>query len=248
MDFLSWCPYYLKISDLLSLDLKRDFLCSFILSGLIENKNNKSLLYSLNKISKIRTIIIGAGPSIEDKLIQDFILSNSNSFVIAADGATELCLKIGVIPNLIVTDLDGNIESILGSETQGSIVVVHAHGDNIVNINNFVPCFSRILGTTQSFPLKNVYNYGGFTDGDRCVFLADAFYAPEIWLVGMDFDSSIGYYSKKKLFDSDFKRKKLSIGKYLIEVLVKRSKSRFLNITTSRFNSRITGIDNYILT
>lgn len=248
MDFLTWYPYYIKISDYLAIDLKKDFLCSIILSSLIKEKSNYDILFLREKISKTRTIVVGAGPSIEEKSIQNFLSSCPDSFIIAADGASELCLEIGITPNLVITDLDGDMESIFESQQQGSIIAVHAHGDNISNVKNFVPSFLRMFGTTQTFPLRNVFNFGGFTDGDRCVFLAEALNAPEIWLIGMDFDSAIGFYSKKKLFESDYKRKKLSIGKYLIDVVAYNSRSKFLNITTPRFNSRFAGIDNYILT
>ena len=41
-------------------------------------------------------------------------------------------------------------------------------------------------------PVKNVYNFGGFTDGDRSVFWAEEFGAKEIILIGMDFGIHIG--------------------------------------------------------
>ena len=46
-------------------------------------------------------------------------------------------------------------------------------------------------------PTNNVYNFGGFTDGDRSVFLAEELGASQIILVGMDLGNKIGkYYSK----------------------------------------------------
>ena len=91
----------------------------------------------------------------------------------------------------------------------GSIIVVHAHGDNIDSIVKKVPRLKRVIGTTQSRPLNNVYNFGGFTDGDRCVFLAKHLGAAEIKLVGFDYeDQSV----------TPRKRKKLSWAKRLIEI------------------------------
>jgi len=57
--------------------------------------------------------------------------------------------------------------------------------------------------------LKNVYNFGGFTDGDRCVFLAKALGAAEIKLVGFDYDDESV---------TPRKRKKLAWAKRLIEI------------------------------
>jgi uncharacterized Rossmann fold enzyme len=52
-----------------------------------------------------------------------------------------------------------------------------------------VPRFSGpIVATAQSAPLPRVYNFGGFTDGDRAVFAADALGAAEIRILGFDLD------------------------------------------------------------
>ena len=98
----------------------------------------------------------------------------------------------------------------------------------IEKILKLAPKFKNFIGTTQVFPLQNVYNFGGFTDGDRCVFFADEFHCKEIWLLGMDFGYPVGYYSKKMKFDLKIKKKKLAIGKQLLEILAKKSNSLFI--------------------
>ena len=50
------------------------------------------------------------------------------------------------------------------------------------------------MATTQSAPFGEVHNFGGFTDGDRCVFLADHFAATRIILCGFNF-TEVGKYS-----------------------------------------------------
>ncbi|MCQ2071391.1 MAG: DNA transporter, partial [archaeon] len=45
-----------------------------------------------------------------------------------------------------------------------------------------------VVLTTQGRPQNTVFNYGGFTDGDRCVCLAREFGATRILLYGFDFD------------------------------------------------------------
>lgn len=155
---------------------------------------------------------------------------------------------VGIIPDFVVTDLDGDIDSLLSANKFGSRLLIHAHGNNIDKILKYVPKFKNFFGTTQAFPLQNVYNFGGFTDGDRCVFIADEFRSSEIWLVGMDFTSSIGYFSKKRMVSNlKLKKKKLSIGKHLIEILVKKSNSLFLNVTTFKSDSVINGVTEYKL-
>jgi hypothetical protein len=78
-------------------------------------------------------------------------------------------------------------------------------------------------------PVKNVYNFGGFTDGDRSVFLAEEFGAKEIILIGMDFGIHIGKYSKKVVENIDLKKRKMKAGKRLLEMLAKQSRSRLFD-------------------
>jgi uncharacterized Rossmann fold enzyme len=112
----------------------------------------------------------------------------------------------------------------------GRHVMVIGAGDSL--IQNIVPTLRRIIGTTQVMPVENVYNFGGFTDGDRCVFLADEFGAEEIVLVGMEFGDHIGEHSKKSVENIQLKRDKMKVGKRLLEMLAKRSRSRLFD--TSR--------------
>lgn len=81
------------------------------------------------------------------------------------------------------------------------------------------------MGTTQSKPLKNVYNFGGFTDGDRAVFLAIKLGAKKIILAGMDFGEKITKYSRPKLSRDveeadEIKKLKLKYAEKLIEWIV----------------------------
>ena len=247
MRFADWYPHYLKISSNMHLDIKKDILSSVILSNLIPNEPLD--LNCLKKLkSKKKALIIGAGPSIENSTVQKFIRDSSDFVIISSDGSTELCLQLNIVPDFVVTDLDGDIDSLLSANRSGSKLVIHAHGDNIDKILRYVPRFRNFFGTTQVFPLRNVFNFGGFTDGDRCVFLADEFQCAEIWMVGMDFSSSIGYFSKKRrICNLNLKRRKLFVGKNLIEMLAKRSDSIMINVTTFKFNSLINGTIEYKL-
>jgi 2-amino-4-hydroxy-6-hydroxymethyldihydropteridine diphosphokinase len=245
MRFGDWYPHYLELLPKLNLDIKKDFQSSLILSGLISDRSPG--LNHFKKLTNEKVLVIGAGPSIEEPLIQKFIKDHSNFIIISADGATELCLELGIVPDFVVTDLDGDINSLLSSNKLGSTLIIHSHGDNIKKILKFVPKFMHFFGTTQVFPLQNVYNFGGFTDGDRCVFLADEFKAAEIWLIGMDFASPVGHFSKKIITSLTLKKKKLCIAKHLIEMMAKNSNSVLLNVSSFKFNSVINGIINYKL-
>ena len=109
--------------------------------------------------------------------------------IIAADGATTALLELGIVPDVIVTDLDGNIDDQISCSSKGTIMVVHAHGDNIQALKAWVPRFGGpVCGTTQVRPFGAVRNFGGFTDGDRAVMMADELGASSVRLAGFRFD------------------------------------------------------------
>ncbi len=205
MRFESWEPIYQKILDDFGFSRERDEEAAELLSELLREPE-QSLKDAFRLVCGRAVIVCGNGPSLVRELDA---LPKQDHIFIAADGATEALLKQGIIPQIVVTDLDGPFQAILQANKMGSIIVVHAHGDNIDAIEKGVPVLKNVIGTTQSRPLKNVYNFGGFTDGDRCVFLAKHLGAAEIRLVGFDYnDESV----------TPRKRKKLSWAKRLIEI------------------------------
>src|SRR3989338_6630709 len=113
---------------------------------------------------------------------------------------------------------------------KNNIFVIHANGDNIKKLY-LVENFKNWIGTTQSKPFKNIQNFGGFTDGDRAVFLASYFDAKKIILFGMDFGEKIGKYSQTKAAERKTKLKKLRKGKSLLEWLSGKTRSQLF--TTS---------------
>ncbi len=124
--------------------------------------------------------------------------------VIAADGAAAVLMDIGRVPEVICTDLDGNSEADIEKEIhaceKGSLVLIHAHGDNIDKLEKYVPLFKRFIATTQAQPFDKVYNFGGFSDGDRCAFVAMEFGGKSVRLAGFDFeDPDVSQIKKKKL-------------------------------------------------
>ncbi|MCZ7372574.1 MAG: DUF115 domain-containing protein, partial [Candidatus Methanoperedens sp.] len=119
--------------------------------------------------------------------------------IIAADGATSTLLGKGIIPDIIVTDLDGNIPDEIEANKNGALMVVHAHGDNMDKLS-VVDRLKDVIGTSQAVPLENIYDFGGFSDGDRCVFLAHSLGAKSITLAGFDLeDKNVTEIKKKKL-------------------------------------------------
>jgi 2-amino-4-hydroxy-6-hydroxymethyldihydropteridine diphosphokinase len=180
------------------------------------------------KIEGKEVLVIGAGPSLEKNI--EFIKKNKKYIKIAANGVVEILLNKKIRPDIVVSDLDGNPKYLRMAEKLGAIIVIHAHGDNVQNLEKNVPKFRKIIGTTQVMPTENVYNFGGFTDGDRSVFLAEEMRAKSITLIGMDFDNNPRKFSTND-HDVDFelKRKKLKTAKRLLEMLGKQSKSKLIN-------------------
>jgi uncharacterized Rossmann fold enzyme len=145
--------------------------------------------------------------------------------LIAADGSTSALLDAGILPDIIVTDLDGDVPRIIDASKQGSIVFLHAHGDNTAPVAFHLELLQNVVPITQTEPTEIVRNFGGFTDGDKCVFLANAFGVSRMLLVGMEFGQVVGSWSgpKERKRSSQRKFLKLRIGRRLVENQVERS-------------------------
>lgn len=227
MFYKDWKPIYEKIVKDFNFKVENDILATEILNKLLQNNKLFSIKEFKELIDDKEVVVFGAGPSLESS-----ILLHKNKFIdkikIAADGATSALLKNNILPEIIVTDLDGKVTDQIKANLKGSITIIHAHGDNIDNIKKYVSEFKGdIIGTTQidPKPYKNVHNFGGFTDGDRAIFLADYFHAKKIYLIGFDFNGEIGKYSFSENKDKKQKLKKLKWCKYLIDLLKKNKKN-----------------------
>ena len=190
------------------------------LNSLLKNKTSKKQLQEI--IENKTVIIIGAGPSLSKSL--RFLKRCNNITKIVADGAVRGLLEKNIKPDILVTDLDGDMQSIVKVGKTKIPVIVHAHGDNYDKLH-MVREFSNVIGSTQTERFGKVENFGGFTDGDRCVFLAEYFKAKKIILVGMDFGEKIGEYSKERVMNPKIKLKKLKFGKKIVEWIGTKSKA-----------------------
>jgi hypothetical protein len=181
-------------------------------------------------------IVFGAGPSIKSNIKEIKSLNLSEYTLISADGATTALLEEYIVPDIIVTDLDGDMEDIICANHEGAFLVIHAHGDNMEKLKEFVPRLNRVMGTTQSTPLTHVYNFGGFTDGDRALFLAVELGAEYITLAGMDFGKEVTRYSRPAMKEpkgqaDEIKELKLKHAKKLVEWVAKNEEVTLLNIS-----------------
>jgi uncharacterized Rossmann fold enzyme len=226
VQFIDWFPYYQEIREEFGYSTEKDQNAAYLLSKLIKKKS-LNLKKLEKKIKGKDVFVIGAGPSLEDDI--NFIKKNKRHVRVVSDGAVEAIITNKIKPDVVVSDLDGNPTFLKKAEKLGAIMVIHAHGDNEKAIEKLVPKFKSIIGTTQVMPVENVYNFGGFTDGDRSVFMAEEMGAKSIVLVGMDLTDQNTRKPKGSKVDKNLKTKKLRRAKILLELLAKRSNSLLFN-------------------
>ena len=226
MTITGWESKYRDILKDFGYSRNNDTQSAKLLNSLLQKKTPSIGIRDLIKDKPV--FVIGAGPSLPSCI--SILKRHKKITKIVADGATKAIIENGLRPDIVVTDLDGDIKSLKKAGRTNTIMVVHAHGDNSERIN-LVKYFKNCIGTTQTKPIGKVNNFGGFTDGDRCVFLADYFKAKKIILLGMDFGTRIGKYSKNKVENRTTKIAKLRRGKKLLEWLAKKSKSDLYSTT-----------------
>ncbi len=180
MDFEEWEPFYDRIIQDFNYDKEKDRLAASVLSKKITRREvDLSPLADLEgkEVAVTGPFIEGLDPSRYD-------------VIIPAGSAVEQLMNIDIRPDIMVTDLDGNIGIQIGLNKEGVPAVLHAHGDNMELIKKHLSDFTGpIIPTCQCEPPDSIYNFGGFTDGDRVAFIADHFGAEKIILAGWDFEN-----------------------------------------------------------
>jgi len=193
MNFEEWEPYYREIVDYFAFDREQDEKASEILSSLMTRDD----LPVLRDLCLGREVTVcGNAPC----LVRD--IARVERPVFAADAASLVLLDAGIRPDAVFTDLDGATDDYIAMNRAGTLMVIHAHGDNIPLLKHWTPRFpGPVVATTQSRPLENVHNFGGFTDGDRAVFAAHSLGALQITILGFDLhDPDVDYMKKGKLY------------------------------------------------
>ncbi|MCX8173820.1 MAG: DUF115 domain-containing protein [Thermoplasmata archaeon] len=218
MNFDEWEPIYLKILQDFGFSRVDDEVAGVTLFNLLSGKN-------LVKLTEFEELLIGKVVCVVGNAPHTFEALPDADVYIAADGAAKKMLEHGTLPAIITTDLDGDVNAQIKANNEGTIVVVHAHGDNIPLLQKYVPRFrGKIIGSTQSTPYTRLINFGGFTDGDRAVCLAAHFEAREILLKNFDFED----VSAEEPEVREIKLKKLKWAKKIIENCGKKSAIKFV--------------------
>ena len=222
-----WNERYSKIIKEFKFDEKKDNESAIQLNSLLKNTEANNKLTNLIRGKTV--VVIGSGPSLSRDISK--IKNLPKLTKIAADSSAKILVENHIIPEIIVTDLDGDEHTLRKLARTNSFFVVHAHGDNVEKIK-IAKKFKYWIGTTQTKEFGKLQNFGGFTDGDRAVFLANHFQAEKIILIGMDFGERIGRYSYTKNSERNVKLKKLKRGKKLLEWLATFTNSELF--TTSK--------------
>lgn len=226
MEWDVWRPWYERIAAELGLDGGMDKAAAELLDSILPEPEIEELA---GMVRGKECIVLGAGPSLVGDLRRLWSSGMLKNTVIAADGATSAVLRYRA-PEIIVTDLDGDTDDQLEAWSRGSWMVVHAHGDNIELVRKIAPkLYERVIGTTQLEPFGKLFNFGGFTDGDRAAFLAHELGASKIYLAGMDLGKKIGRYSGSK--NRQRKIIKLRICGELLEWLRGELKANVVDLT-----------------
>jgi len=208
MDFAMWEPFYLQILEDFGFSREGDEAVAAELDRILGGRR-ASADELRPRLAGQTVVVAGNGPRLADELAE------AQGALITADEATSVALEQGLRPAVLVTDLDGDVEDQLKANAAGTIAVVHGHGDNGPAVRKWAPRFSgATVATTQSRPAGRLENFGGFTDGDRAVFLADHFGAAKIRLVGWDFERP-----SAKDQDVRVKRRKLDWAYILLQNL-----------------------------
>ncbi len=184
MNFELWEPVYESILADFGYDRGADERARDVLYRHLDGRETFDL--QTLRLQGQTVAIAGAGPSLE----ADLDTVRAADAVVAASTAADRLRAKGVPVDCVVTDLDKHEERVVSFSRQGVPVAVHAHGDNLMTIEETVPQLAShsLIPTTQAAPRPPVRNFGGFTDGDRAAFLADHLGAAELTFPGWDFD------------------------------------------------------------
>ncbi|ADC65757.1 protein of unknown function DUF115 [Ferroglobus placidus DSM 10642] len=186
MKLEEWFKIYIEIARDFGYSIDEDRRAAIILKEMGNGKLlDKEVLRE--KIEGKEVVVVGG--AVEKPIESQTIITAGKSLI--------KWMKItSRVPDVHVTDLEEGAEILKKVEEKGCVLVIHAHGDNVELIKEIVPELNSFVATTQAEPFDRVYNFGGFTDGDRAAIIAKEFGARKILLHGFEFKAE-GVKGKK---------------------------------------------------
>jgi hypothetical protein len=184
MDFREWEPLYEEILSDMGYDRGSDENSVRILKAVTMGSDLQSGDDAAERLGHTVTIV-GNATCLEDDIARKGI----EGTILCAGSAVGRLMSTGYTPDMVFTDLDGDIGPQIDASSKGAYTFIHAHGDNQDLIVRYAPLFKGpVVLTTQAEPEYTVFNYGGFTDGDRAVCFAAHYGVRDIRLLGFDFE------------------------------------------------------------
>ncbi len=190
MEYSRWAPLYRRIATDLDLPFAREEAAARTLRrALPPAARDDPLGRAADRLQGHEVVVVGLAPGAGPPPFWRRPAGTDPVALVAADGAAAVCVRAGLIPTVVVTDLDGPVPTEIAANARGALVVVHAHGDNVPALEEWVPQFpGPLAGSWAGPPDRELLDVGGFMDGDRGAYLAAAAGARRILLWGFDFE------------------------------------------------------------
>ncbi len=212
MKLEKWLPLYDEIVREFGFSFEEDRAAAEELGAIVRTLPNRTRPWLLRKVVAGKEVVVtGKALGIREakRVAESAGRKGERMLVIAAGDSCRQLLRVGHVPDIVVTDLDGDLRTQLKAFEELSIGVVHAHGDNRHLLQEVRRIAGGVLGTCQCAPPRNLANFGGFTDGDRAVLMALELGAERVGLAGFDFIRARP--------DTEVKRRKLRWAQRIIE-------------------------------
>jgi 2-amino-4-hydroxy-6-hydroxymethyldihydropteridine diphosphokinase len=192
VDYELWAPFYGRIQAEFGYRMEAEQLAADrLLTLLPESARVDPLGRVAARLAGRDAVVVGLAPRAGPPPVWKLPASTPGPAIVAADGAAERCLEAGLVPDVVVTDLDGPVPAEVTSNSRGSLAVLHAHGDNLDALERWVPEFDgELAGSWAGPPEPGLLDVGGFTDGDRGAYLAAHVGARRVLLWGFEFDQT----------------------------------------------------------
>jgi uncharacterized Rossmann fold enzyme len=221
VEYDRWAPYYRHIANDFGFPWENEELAARVLENMLRQESRFRTPERLTShLAGRPAIVVGLAPGATIPPLHSLGERSPAPCLIAADGATSRCLSAGLVPSIIVTDLDGPVPEEISANARGAMVLIHAHGDNREAVRRWVPEFPGAVGGSWAGPPRGgLVDYGGFTDGDRAAFLAASLGASEVLLSGFDFERV-----DEEPAAAVRKRRKLAWARALISILAREGK------------------------
>ncbi|MDR0508953.1 MAG: DUF115 domain-containing protein, partial [Candidatus Methanoplasma sp.] len=141
-----WEPLYEEILEDFGYDRAYDESSARMLKALMMNSD---LMQDEDVVVHKKATVFGCSDDLEN----DIKAVPPQGTLIASGSSVGRLKEAGIFPDIVVTDLDGEIEPQIEASKMGAVTFMHAHGDNSELIQKHAHDFlGPVILTTQSRP------------------------------------------------------------------------------------------------